>query len=91
MSVSEGLLDPAFWTLGVKNNSRSEGSAPCVWELSTGSALAPGSASRGEGRVLGRSLEMRVSWDNSVGIDVWVCPRSGELSIAGLPCTPMGE
>jgi len=61
MFVSEGLLEPAFCTLRVKKDSRSEGNAPCVWELSAGSALAPGSPSRGEGGALGWSSEWRVS------------------------------
>ena len=61
MFVREGLLEPDFGTLRVKKDSRSEDSVPCVWEVSAGSALASGSASRGDGGVLGRSSEWRVS------------------------------
>ena len=57
MSVSEGLLEPAFWTLRFKKDSRSESSAPCVWVISAGNALGPGSTSRVEGGILGRSSE----------------------------------
>ena len=65
MSVSEGLLDPAFCTLRVKKDSRSKGSASWVLGLSADNALAPGFASRGGRGVLGKSSEWRVSLDDS--------------------------
>ena len=61
MSISEGLLKPAFCTLRVKKESRSEGNVPCIGGLSAGSALASGSASRGEGAGSGRPSEYRDS------------------------------
>ena len=78
MYVSEGLLEPASRMFRVKTDSRSEGNAPYVWGLSAGSALASGPASRGEGGGLGRSLEWRISWDDSSWMIVWMCSRSGE-------------
>ncbi len=84
-------VEPDFCTLIIKKDSRSEGSAPCVWGLSAGNALASGVASIGEGGVLGRSLEWRVSWDNAAGMDMWVHPRGGEWSVEGVSGTPMGE
>jgi hypothetical protein len=53
MFVSEGLVEPTFCTLRVKQLSCSEGSVPCVWVMAKGSARTCECASWGEEGVLG--------------------------------------
>ena len=53
MFVSEGSLEPTFYTLRIKKESLSEGNAPCVAVLFAHKALASRSATRGEGGGLG--------------------------------------
>ena len=78
MYVSDGLLEPAFCTLRVKTDSRSEGSAPCVWGLFAGNALSSGLVSRGGGGGLRRLSEWRASSDESSWMHVGICLESGE-------------
>ncbi len=83
ISTREGMLEPAFCPLKVKNGSRSEVSASLGWKMFAGCALASCSTTSGGGGASGRSLVRRDPGEKSSrgapscnGFGSWVRRRS---------------